>query len=208
MEWPARIDWLSTDMLAHAEPGRLLSYDGLWCVPASPYVSMAGALRAIQFAREHEVPFLGTCGGFQHALIEYARNVLGVSEADHEETRPDGTCLLISRLACPLVEQAGSISIEANSRLRQFYGGDSAAEVYHCSFGLNQTHEKLLEHRQLRFSAWDSDGNVRAMELDGHPFFVATLFQPERAALRGEIHPVIGAFVEAAMVRAHARPTV
>jgi CTP synthase (UTP-ammonia lyase) len=205
-EWRMQVEWLSTDTLECLDPGavgipacpdRLLSYDGLWCVPASPYVSMAGALRAIRFAREHRVPFLGTCGGFQHALIEYARNVLGLTEADHEETRPDGTWLLISRLACPLVEQTSAISIVANSRLREFYGCDSAAEVYHCNFGLNQTHEKLLENGDLRLCARDSEGNVRALELNGHPFFVATLFQPERAGLRGEVHPIIGAFVQA-----------
>ena len=100
-EWRLQVEWLPTNALsgpvgvhALACPDRLLTYHGLWCVPASPYVSMAGALRAIQIARQHKVPFLGTCGGFQHALIEYARHVLGSTEAEHEETRPDGSLLI------------------------------------------------------------------------------------------------------------------
>src|SRR6266478_2757884 len=67
-------EWLPTDALA-SDAVRAEDYDGLWCVPASPYVSMEGALNAITYARESGTPFLGTCGGFQHALIEYARNV-------------------------------------------------------------------------------------------------------------------------------------
>ena len=56
---------------------------GLWCVPASPYANTAGALAAIRSARESRRPFLGTCGGFQHAVLEYVRHVLGHAEADH-----------------------------------------------------------------------------------------------------------------------------
>src|ERR1041385_7607653 len=54
---------------------KLRAFDGLWCVPGSPYSSMDGALEAIRFARTTGMPFRGTCGGFQHAMIEYARNV-------------------------------------------------------------------------------------------------------------------------------------
>jgi CTP synthase (UTP-ammonia lyase) len=67
---------------------RISAFDGIWCVPASPYHSMEGALLAIRHAREAAIPFLGTCGGFQHAVIEYARNVLGWADAQHAETAP------------------------------------------------------------------------------------------------------------------------
>jgi predicted TIM-barrel fold metal-dependent hydrolase len=81
-EWPGtrEIDDRGEDTLA--------AYDGIWCVPASPYASMSGALKAIRFARERGVPFLGTCGGFQHAVIEFARNAAKIVDADHEETNP------------------------------------------------------------------------------------------------------------------------
>lgn len=65
-----QLQWLATDHLHADTPFE--TFDGFWCVPASPYRNMDGALRAIRFAREHQRPFLGTCGGFQHAVLEYA----------------------------------------------------------------------------------------------------------------------------------------
>src|ERR1051326_2200045 len=114
--------WLPTETLESDHHGRLSGFSGLWCVPASPYVSMEGALGAICFARTERVPFLGTCGGFQHALIEYARNVLGLAQAEHAETIPDAAMPLISRLSCSLVEQHGQIFLREGSRIRQIYG--------------------------------------------------------------------------------------
>jgi CTP synthase (UTP-ammonia lyase) len=68
-------EWVPTAQITTRQ--RIAEFDGLWCIPGSPYRSMEGALLAIQFARESRRPFLGTCGGFQHAVIEYARHVLG-----------------------------------------------------------------------------------------------------------------------------------
>ena len=87
-------EWVPTEEIVSTE--RLARFDGLWCVPASPYRRMEGALLAIRFAREEGRPFLGTCGGFQHAVIEYARHVLGWSDAEHAETAPDAERLVIS----------------------------------------------------------------------------------------------------------------
>src|SRR4051812_17640415 len=81
-------EWVRTDAIDPAAP-ELAGVAGIWCVPASPYASTAGALAAIRFARESPLPFLGTCGGFQHAVLEYARNVLRLRDADHAETTPD-----------------------------------------------------------------------------------------------------------------------
>jgi CTP synthase (UTP-ammonia lyase) len=68
---PVTADWIGTDVITDA-PRQLTAYDAVWCVPGSPYRSMEGALNTIRFARESQRPFLGTCGGFQHALIEFA----------------------------------------------------------------------------------------------------------------------------------------
>src|SRR5262245_18934308 len=70
------VTWLPTESLDGFADDRLQLYDALWCAPGSPYRSMQGALNGIRYAREHGRPFLGTCGGFQHVVIEYARNVL------------------------------------------------------------------------------------------------------------------------------------
>ena len=187
--------WLATDALA--EPFDARAFAGLWCVPGSPYRSMDGALRAIRSARGQGVPFLGTCGGFQHALIEYARDVLGWADAEHAETAPGAARAVIAPLACALVEQRGSVHFAPGSRIARAYGTDAADEGYHCRYGVNPAFAAALLRGPLRATAHDAAGEVRAVELDGHPFFVATLFQPERAALEGRLPPLVGAFVDA-----------
>jgi len=191
------IAWLATDRIIPGDTHQFNSFGGVWCVPASPYTSMAGALWAIRLARENKIPFLGTCGGFQHALIEYARNVAGIGDADHAETNPQASNLLISPLACSLVEQTGTIRLKENSLIRTACGKTEIIEAYHCRFGLNPTFRERLETGALQFTGWDENDEARAFELSGHPFFAATLFQPERSALRGETHPLIAAFVRA-----------
>jgi CTP synthase (UTP-ammonia lyase) len=186
--------WMHTATL---DVSQLAAVSGIWCVPASPYASTDNALGAIRFARETRRPFLGTCGGFQHALLEYTHNVLGHPEADHAETSPDAAMLLISRLSCSLVEQRRTVALAEGSRLRTIFGTDHAEEEYRCNYGLNPQYESILRGA-LQVAARDGAGEVRAIELTGHPFFVATLFQPERAALRGAEHPLVTAFVEAA----------
>jgi CTP synthase (UTP-ammonia lyase) len=159
---------------------------------------MEGALSAIRFAREHKMPFLGTCGGFQHALLEYARNVLGLTTAEHAETSPDSATPLISRLSCSLREGTGVIRLTPGTRLQQIYGAIESTERYNCNFGLNPKFENLLRDSELVISARDENGEVRAFEITHHPFFLGTLFQPERQALTGILHPVIRGFIEAA----------
>ena len=73
-----RFTWRHTATLGLNPEQTLAATSGIWCVPASPYANTDAALAAIRFARESPRPFLGTCGGFQHALLEYARNVLGL----------------------------------------------------------------------------------------------------------------------------------
>ena len=186
--------WCPTESLEGDPDGRLADYDGVWCVPGSPFVSMQGALEAIRFARERRRPFLGTCGGFQHALIEYARNVLGLAEADHAESSPDASVLFISPLTCPLVGAVGTIALKPGSRIAAIYGAAMIEEEYHCSFGLNPAYQPLLDSGSLSITGVDTNGEVRVVELADHPFFIGTLYQPERAALRGITHPLVNAY--------------
>lgn len=192
---PVDVEWIPTDAIDSEDA--LLGYHGLWCVPASPYRSMDGAIRAIRYAREQRRPFLGTCGGFQHAVVEYARNVLGWRDAEHGETAPGAALLVIAPLKCALVEETGPVRFAAGSRLLSAYGTDQSTEGYRCSFGLNPVLQAGLTEGPLHVTARDSDGDVRGLELDDHPFFVLTLFQPERAALRGTLPPIVAAFVAA-----------
>lgn len=173
----------------------LKAFDGIWCVPASPYRDMNGALTAIRLAREQHVPFLGTCGGFQHALLEYARNHLGWADAEHAETAPDSDQAIITPLSCSLVEAFAPIRLQPGSRIARAYGSEETQERYRCRYGLRKELEAQIFAGPLKVSGYDLDEEVRAMELEGHPFFVATLFQPERAALEGKTPPLVKAFV-------------
>lgn len=188
-------EWIATEEIVSSE--RVSGFDGLWCVPASPYRSMDGALLAIRHARENAVPFLGTCGGFQHAVIEYARNVLGWVDADHAETAPDAARAVISPLECALVETTNWVRLYPGTHIASAYGVIETQEGYRCRYGLNPEFRSALVAGPLRACADDATGEVRAVELDGHPFFVATLFQPERAALRGESAPLVVSFIRA-----------
>ena len=190
-------EWIHTSELTGPVADHLHDHTGIWAIPASPYANMDGALAAIRFARETNRPFLGTCGGFQHALIEYVRNVLGHAEADNLESNPNTEMPLVAPLECALVEKSGDISFTEHSRLSEIFKGQTAHEGYRCSYGFNDDYRKLIDASPLNFTGFDPDGSPRAMELPDHPFFMATLFQPERAALRGESHPLVEAFVQA-----------
>ncbi len=188
-------EWIPTDEICDAS--RIAHFDGLWCVPASPYRNTDGALLAIRHAREQGVPFLGTCGGFQHAVIEYARHVLGWADAEHAETAPNAARAVISPLACVLVEATEVVRLWPGTRIAAAYGRLQTTEGYRCRYGLNPAFQATLVAGPLRAAADDAAGEVRAVELDDHPFFVATLFQPERAALLGQLAPLVLAFVAA-----------
>jgi len=194
---PIAGDWVATASIRKAAED-LAAYGGIWCVPASPYANMQGALDAIQFAREREVPFLGTCAGFQHALIEYARNVLGMRDADHAESNPAAPQPLISRLSCSLVEVQSEITLVPGSILHKSYGTLKITEGYHCNYGPSKEWEPLLFDGKFRVAARDAAGEVRGGELQAQRFFVGTLFQPERRALQGEVPPLVREFVRAA----------
>jgi len=190
-------EWVASRELQPNAEARLEPCAALWCAPGSPYQNTEGVIEAIRFARLRNRPFLGTCGGFQHALLEYAQAVWCI-DALHAETNPEAEDPLIAPLVCSLVEVRGGLNFEPGSRLRAIYGRDSANEEYHCNYGFNPRYASRLQSGPLKVAARDADGSVRAVELDEHPFFIGTLFQPERAALREQTPPLVKAFVSAA----------
>jgi CTP synthase (UTP-ammonia lyase) len=200
--------WIATDSLARTAAARLEPFDAIWCVPGSPYRSMDGALRAIRYARENGRPFLGTCGGFQHAIIESLRNVAGLKEADHAESNPDAKMPVITRLACSLVERGGVIRLQAGTRIAAAYRRHEVTEGFHCNFGFDARFEEQLGRSGLKISGRDPAGDARVVELPNHPFFIATLFQPERSAFTARSHTLIKAFIEAAKRLRSAPPPV
>lgn len=126
--------------------------------PRSPYENDTGAFMAITYARENQIPFLGSCGGFQYALIEYARNVMGWEDAAHAETDTAGR-MVIAPLSCSLVEKQGDIVIAEGSVIAAAYGALKTCEGYHCNFGVNPD---FVEHRQRSRCAFPH-GTPKAM---------------------------------------------
>ncbi|MFE6288152.1 hypothetical protein [Streptomyces sp. NPDC057877] len=183
-------------------PDAVRGFDAVWVLPGSPYRSEAGVLSAIRAARETGIPFLGTCGGFQHALLEYAREVCGLPWVAHAENDPGAADFLIEPLACSLVGHQDAVLIEPGSLAQRVIGAERTVERYFCAYGPSRHLDTLRAHG-LRFSGHDEDGHVRIAELPGHPFFLATLFQPELSGDGARPHPVIRALARAAV--AHAR---
>jgi CTP synthase (UTP-ammonia lyase) len=194
------IRWLQTPSLVKDAEQRLAECQVFWAVPNTPYASMEGALNGIRFAREHGVPLLGTCGGFQHMLIEYARAVLGLTDADHAESNPSATTLAVTPLACSVNDLSETFYLTPGSRVANIYGKAEIVEQYGiCNYGLNVALRSEFEQHGLRVSGVDGNGEVRIVELEGHPFFIGTLFQPQRAAYKEIVHPLIRAWFQAAL---------
>ncbi len=194
-------EWISTQAI-HEE--HLRGYAGVWIAPGSPYKSLEKTLEVIRYAREHQVPCLGTCGGFQHMLLEYARNVLGFKDASHAEYDPYASNLFISQLACSLAGREMALSLVPGSQVADIYGGTSAREHYYCNFGVNPNYVHLLKQRSLTISGSDAEGEVRVVEYPGHPFFIGTLFVPQQRSTPDRPHPLVTAFLQAVLERVDA----
>ncbi|MGP3964994.1 CTP synthase C-terminal region-related (seleno)protein [Nonomuraea sp. 3N208] len=178
------------------------AFDGIWILPGSPYRDEDGAVQAARVAREQRIPFLGTCGGFQHMLLEVARHVCGLDVA-HAENEPGARDFLLTPLACSLAGHENLVRLTPGSRIEQIMGTPTTMEAYVCSYGLNEAYTQTLTAGGLVFSGHAADdGAVRVAELPGHPFFLATMYQPELAGDGRRPHPVIAAF--AAAVARHA----
>jgi CTP synthase (UTP-ammonia lyase) len=186
--------WVSTE-----EIGQSLfeHFSGIWVAPGSPYKNMAQALWAIRYARENGVPCFGTCGGFQHMIIEYARNVLWFKDAGHAEYDPYACSLFITQLACSLAGREMELTLSFGSRVAEFYGATSVVEEYYCNFGVNPDYLSLLKSGPLRITGSDSEGEIRVIELPGHPFFMGTLFVPQVRSTAARPHPLVTAFMKA-----------
>jgi CTP synthase (UTP-ammonia lyase) len=187
--------WIATPDAVEAD---LAGFDAIWIVPGSPYESADGAIRAARVAREEGIPLLGTCGGFQHALLEYARDVCGLSEVENAEEAPEAKHPLIVPLECSLMGHEEAVMIAPGTLAARICGAGRRVERYHCNFGLNAEYLEALTDGGLRFTGFDDTGNVRIMELPGHPFFIGTLFQPELQGDGTQPHPIIAALGAAA----------
>jgi CTP synthase (UTP-ammonia lyase) len=207
--------WIPTPSVADAGRAKHLSeLDGIWGAPGSPYVSMQGSLNAIAHARQSDIPYLGTCAGFQYALIEFTRNVLGVADADSAENDPGGKNIVIAPVECrvpseersrPALSGLGAARPVSDTLLERLCGGAELREEYFCNFETNAGFIPRWEAAGLRIGARGDAGEMRAFELPGRRFFVATLFQPQLSSSYERPHPIIEGYLRACATGPRAR---
>ncbi|MGA8154487.1 MAG: hypothetical protein WB952_26315 [Terriglobales bacterium] len=206
---PVESQWLSTPSLLEPATQKLLeSFDGIWAAPGSPYKSFDGMLKGIEFARRRDWPFLGTCGGFQYALIECARNVLGIKDADSAENNSGSKNIVIYPVACAVPARKKNapklsgpvpeIRLRPGSYLHSFYTQDVVTEEFFCNFEVNPEYEWAAMEAGFPVVARGTKGEIRAIESPTHHFYVATLYQPQLSSKPENPHPVVMAFVQAA----------
>jgi len=203
--------WIPTQSLL--EPGAesvLDSFDGIWGSPGSPYKSFDGMLKGIQYARVNDRPYLGTCGGFQYAIIECARNVIGLTDANTAEEDPNGKNIVIYPVACALPNRkkdapklsgiGPQIRLAPGSYLAAAYGDkELVEEEFFCNYEVNPDFEWTAMEAGFPIVARGPNGECRAIESPAHQFFIATLFQPQLTSREKHPHPLVLAFVEAVL---------
>lgn len=192
LPYGVRARWVGTDT---PDALRTAEADGLWAVPGTPYRNDAAVYAAIKTARTSGQPFLGTCGGFQYAVVEFARNVAGIAGAEHAETAPDADQRVVDRLACTLVGQERCVTAIPGTRMHDLCGSAPFIAFHWCNYGIAPAYADRLANHGLRIAARADDAGVEAVELADHPFFMATLFQPQVGSVAGRsLHPIIQAF--------------
>lgn len=192
-----RARWVPTDG-QHA--AALNGVDALWLAPGGPYACDSAVLAAIDRCLDHGTPFLGTCSGFQYACLALARRV--GAPALHAEVDPSATSAVIGQLACSLYGEERVVTPSPGTTLAAACGADPFVGFHYCGYGLAEQHERTVERAGAVIAARAPDMGVEAIELPGHAFFVATAFQPQvGASVTGRLHPLLDAFVRAAVTR-------
>ncbi|HEY5457074.1 MAG TPA: hypothetical protein VIJ96_16550 [Acidothermaceae bacterium] len=190
-ELDAHAVWVPTD--SSFDP---TDFAGLWLVPGSPYANDAAVYAALTAVRENNVPFLGTCGGLQYAVIEYLRNELGTCATHAESDGVDDDNAVVA-LACSLYGEQRKVTPIAGSRFagwveRPFVG------MHYCSYAPTAQAIRHLKNAGVVVGATTEDGQAEILEFPNHPFYIASLFQPHIGASSGQpIHPLIKSFVAA-----------
>jgi CTP synthase (UTP-ammonia lyase) len=124
---------------------------------------------------------------------------LGIEDAEHEETAPNAPTLIISKLACSLDNKTQRLKIVAGSLVHEAYGQDEVTEQFICNYGLNPKFRDSIEKEQLKITGVGLDGEVRAVEVSDHPYYVGTLYQPQLSSTPDSPHPLIVAYLRAAL---------
>ena len=167
-----------------------------------------GMIDTVSYAREHNVPYLGLCLGLQVMVIEWARNVLGIKDANSEELVPetDNPVIHIMSDQEGVSSKGGTMRLgdypcytQAQTQTKAAYGSDTIIERHRHRFELNNSYRELLENSGLVVGGLSPDGNlVETGEVTNHPFMVGTQYHPEFKSRPNRPHPLFSQFVSAA----------
>lgn len=204
------IKWVDSETVTKDNVADILGdVDGVLVPGGFGSRGIEGKITAIQYARENQIPFLGLCLGMQLAIVEYARNVIGYSDAHTVEFDPDTTHPVIALMP----DQNGIVDIGGTLRLGsypcilakdslayQLYGTETIHERHRHRYEVNNEFRDALVAGGLRLSGISPDGRIVEMcEIPSHPFFVATQAHPEFKSRPNRPHPLFKGFVEAAL---------
>jgi CTP synthase len=204
-----RIEWIEAESMESVDgPATLQQYDGILVPGGFGKRGITGMVRAIQFARENKVPYFGICLGMQCAVIEYARNVCGLTDADSTEFDQNTPHPVIYKLRDLLgVDTIGGTmrlgaypaNLTSGSLAHRIYNASVISERHRHRYEFNRAFEKTLVENGLTISGVSPDKNfVEIVELADHPWFLACQFHPEFKSRPLEPHPLFASFVGAA----------
>ena len=208
------IKWIDSETVTRENVDELLGDCNGVLVPGGfGSRGIEGKILAIQYARTHGVPFLGLCLGMQLTIVEYARNVIGYTDAHSVELDPNTTHPVIALMPDQHgVEDIGGTLrlgaypcvLDKDSRAYQLYGQENISERHRHRYEVNNDYRAVLAENGLRLSGLSPDGRIVEMcELTEHPFFVATQGHPELKSRPNRPHPLFKGFVEAALENKH-----
>ncbi len=183
--------------------------DGLLVAPGFGERGIEGKIKAVQYAREHSIPFLGICLGMQMAVIEYARNVAGIKEANSTEMQPDSTAPVIDLMQeqKDITHMGGTMRLGSwdcnlvpDSIAHRVYDQDTISERHRHRYEFNNAYKKQLEKAGMHITGTNPDtGLAEIIELPAHPWFVGVQYHPEYKSTVASPHPLFVAFVQAAV---------
>jgi CTP synthase len=204
-----RLEWIEAEEIEDAEMlERLRSMDGILVPGGFGIRGTAGMIEAVRFAREEGVPFFGICLGMQCAVIEFARNVCGIRDADSSEFDENTSNPVIYKLRDLLgVEEMGGTmrlgaypcKIDEGSRAHEAYGEREISERHRHRYEVNKEFVDPLTEEGLRISGMSPDRKfVEMVEIREHPWFLACQFHPEFKSRPLNPHPLFRQFIRAA----------
>jgi CTP synthase len=212
------LDWIESEVFEREDPSPFLEHVNGILVPGGfGQRGAEGKIRAAQFARERHVPYFGICFGMQMAVVEAARNLCGIEQANSTEFGPTpepvvglmsewlrGNALERRRadgaLGGTMRLGAYPAYLQSRSRAAEIYGAQEISERHRHRYEVNTTYKGRLEQRGMRFSGMSPDGVLPEMiEYDDHPWFIGVQFHPELKSRPFDPHPLFSSFVGAAV---------